>query len=434
MDWTEKQIKYIVAELAEENPLACQALYRIAEIQFSSDVPTMAVSLEENPRLYINLNFCKEHLRTEYDVKTILIHEFLHVLLGHTKRYTETSLLLNIATDAVINAIIHRTFGTLYSNFFRRFYGKNNIAFLLRPPDDEKIRLKKEKISAENLIGLKHGHLQVYNGTLCADDLNELLESLRIIQSADDIIFLGDHSGKSISKENSNLLDGIIKKIKPGLIWGKTRGTAAALEEREIKQIQTVTLSRWKQQTYRILQKCLIGQQGHQQKWQQRDMILPVLNTKDRRAMARFFTSRAIPLVQHATVFPEPVGSASIYLDVSGSMDKEIKQLMALLYLFRGTIQYPLWVFSNDVYPARFRYGKLLYKTSHGTSIQCVFEHLRKHAIQKCLILTDGYFETIRPEDLHGLDRQNIHFLLSAEGSSNKIVSADFSFHQLQPL
>ena len=79
MKWTEKQVRYIVQDMASENALACRALFEISEVVFTEKVRTMAVTLSQNPVLHINLEFCSEYLESENDVKAVLLHEFLHV-------------------------------------------------------------------------------------------------------------------------------------------------------------------------------------------------------------------------------------------------------------------------------------------------------------------------------------------------------------------
>ena len=106
MNWTEQQIKYIIQDFTEENVLACRALFNITDIEFTTKISTMAVTLSKNPVLKINLEFCNNHLTSENDVKAVLLHEFLHVLLLHTLKYKTSNTLLNIALDAIINAII----------------------------------------------------------------------------------------------------------------------------------------------------------------------------------------------------------------------------------------------------------------------------------------------------------------------------------------
>ena len=79
MKWTEKHITGIVSDLAEEDLFACQALFRIARVEFTKRVPTLAVSLSDAPVLYINREFLEKHAHSENDVQAVLMHEFLHV-------------------------------------------------------------------------------------------------------------------------------------------------------------------------------------------------------------------------------------------------------------------------------------------------------------------------------------------------------------------
>ena len=75
-------------------------------------VPTLAVTLhDEPPRLLVNLEFIAEHAASEEDVRAVLLHEFLHVLLSHTGDVREDDRLTNLALDAVINHIMQRELG-----------------------------------------------------------------------------------------------------------------------------------------------------------------------------------------------------------------------------------------------------------------------------------------------------------------------------------
>ena len=84
MNLDESCVEALISELIDENSLACRALLSIARTEFTTDVPTAAVSLGEHPVLRINLDFVRQHCATEQHVKALLVHEFLHVLLRHT--------------------------------------------------------------------------------------------------------------------------------------------------------------------------------------------------------------------------------------------------------------------------------------------------------------------------------------------------------------
>ena len=95
----------IYQELIEENPLAIRAVLKVLHVEFTDEVPTLAVTCEDRPRLLVNLGFVREHCRTEAHVKAVVCHEFLHVLLRHTERFTTLTPAEHLALDAVINAM-----------------------------------------------------------------------------------------------------------------------------------------------------------------------------------------------------------------------------------------------------------------------------------------------------------------------------------------
>ena len=150
--------------------------------------------------------------------------------------------------------------------------------------------------------------------------------------------------------------------------------------------------------------------------------------------MARFKYSGIIPISKNEGTKPAPSQLANIYLDVSGSMSSEIDALISLLYHFRSYIKMPLWVFSNEVVEARFSDGKLEYDSTGGTSIEPVFDHMRKNKIEKSLVVSDGYVETITDFMIRELRRENINVLVSAGGNPGNFMDVRIPYLQLQKL
>ena len=432
MQWTEKQISYIIQDMIEENPLACRALFSISAIEFTEQVPTMAVTLEEKPVLKINPTFCRKHLETENDVKAVLLHEFLHVLLMHTEKYEFSDPLLNIALDAIINAIIFRYKGMDYAGFFVRFYKWELLTFLLRPFDGTMSNF----INSE-WLGI---HEKIYSGKYCADDLYELLKYLKEkinLTQIEYIILLGDHtkeikSGK-ISPQIKGLLDEILKKMDGTLIWNKesSRGTGDTLAD-ESQQILKFKKNKWEQSTLKILKKCLLPDPKVKTELTPDEVILPVLSSLDRRAVARFTYGGLITFSRNERTKLSEGHLAHVYLDVSGSMSNEIDDLISLLHHFRAYLKIPLWAFSNSVEEAKFIQGQFNYKTTSGTSIEPVFDHLRKNKIRKCLIVTDGYVEEITDAMLRKLVRSDINVIISANGNPEKFSKMGIPYFQLE--
>jgi len=430
MNWTEKTIRYTIQDMIEENPLASRAFLTISETVFTDSVPTLAVSMEERPQLKINMDFCNTHIRQENDLKAVLLHEFLHVLLLHTNKYKTNTPLLNLCLDAIINAIIHRCMGSEYSDFFARFYRWEKWTFLLRP-------LKDECFPDEQAKKL---HTKIYDGSYSADELYELLEYLRsknIMINPEKIVLLGDHSeeGKKIPKPMADVLEETLEKMKGVKIWNKSDvAGSGSVGEKKVIDPEKRFRDKWKAAAYPILKKCLLPDPGKRKQFGRGHQNLPVMNGQDTRAMAKASMGSIIPFFNHSCSLPEDRHTATIYLDVSGSMEYEIHLLADLLAAFQPHIKLPLYVFSDKVEEAKFAGGKLEFNTSYGTCLRSVIEHISENKIKKALVVTDGYFDGRDIEMLKTLDKHNVFFLISSLGNSNHMVNYKLDYKILPNL
>jgi len=432
MNWTENQIHFIIQDLIEENPLACSGLFKVSAIEFSNKVDTMAVSIAAKPILYINLDFCRKHLECENDVKAVLLHEFLHVLLLHTEKYSFNSPLLNICLDAIINAIIYRNQGMEYAGFFARFYKWEKLSFLLRPKCNE-MPLEDEWMDI---------HKRIYEGKYCADDLLELLEYLQQkmkIRGAEKIVLLGNHDSNrgTVSSEVSEVLDNVLRKMNGVKIWNKSKAICSGINtDKEYIRVENYLEHKWDTSTFAILKKCLLPDHKRKPVLETGAIASPVLTGSDKRSLSKYLWSGIVPFSVHQTdiYHPGPDEKAHVYLDVSGSMKAEIDRLVNLLYHFRKFIKNPIWVFSNDVKEAFFIRNKLEYITSYGTKIEPVFDHMRANKIKRALIVTDGYVERIPGTMLEGIDSKKIQVLISAEGNPTQFEHNKISYKRLDKL
>ncbi len=128
---TEHEFRAIYLELIDENPLAVRAVLKVLEIEFTSEVPTLAVTCTDAPVLKVNLGFVAKECAQEKHVKALIIHEFLHILLRHTMTRKPITPERHLATDAVINAIIHRQLGADYSGLMSHYYRDEEGIFVL---------------------------------------------------------------------------------------------------------------------------------------------------------------------------------------------------------------------------------------------------------------------------------------------------------------
>jgi hypothetical protein len=179
---TPARFQAIFQELLDENPFAVRATLRILQTEFTPGVPTLAVTCEERPRLLVNLGFVEQHCQTEAHVKALLCHEFLHVLLRHTEQATPLTRARHLATDAVINAIIHRTLGEAYSSLMATYYaGAEGVQRLLRPPAEHELAQMRGMVRRTVSIAERRFEsvwLGLYAGTLNVDDMDSVAQEV----------------------------------------------------------------------------------------------------------------------------------------------------------------------------------------------------------------------------------------------------------------
>ena len=102
---------------------------------------------------------------------------FLHVLLCHTEDKLPLTPARHIALDAVINAIIHRTFGPPFSSMMSRYYADaDDIRRILRPMNREELDCSAKFRS--QLPSWAQAWEALYAGLLIADDIETLADRL----------------------------------------------------------------------------------------------------------------------------------------------------------------------------------------------------------------------------------------------------------------
>src|SRR5439155_5657104 len=186
MQIDEKYFRNVLRDLIDESPLACRGVFGVCGIEFTEQVETLAVTLGKPSVLEVNLKFLREHCSSERHVKAVLVHEFIHVLLRHTERIPLMTPLLNLALDAVINAIIHRRLGPGYSEFLSLYYkDAQGVARLLRPMTGNDEHRHRE-LGRQNRLVDKRQEFEllsvwraVHKGDLVADDVYELVRKLQ---------------------------------------------------------------------------------------------------------------------------------------------------------------------------------------------------------------------------------------------------------------
>lgn len=411
MEIDEKLFRAITLETIEENPLACRAALAVDRVEFSGEVETLSVSLGRRSVLRANPDFIRRHCATEKHVKALLVHEYLHVALGHTINFGAMTPELNVALDAVINAVIHRKLGGEYSSMMASYYGQaTGLLSVLRPMDDGVRRAAnaaaREGRPVDPLVSL---HAALYNGTALADDILSIARDLggrRIPRLRDGRpSLLGDHSGSIVRGGGEG--EGAGRRLRGALACLDGCGVFRDPHSTRPQVLRpTVSVDHipgaWKNSTLSILRRLLTDDPGGGiPEDHETHHFLPVPNCADRRGSLRALWNPIIPEIRWTTANRRRRSSVQVYLDVSASMGSVLGHLVRLLHEFGGHVRRPLWAFSTQVSEASIVAGELRTGTTGGTSLSCVYEHLRKTSPRKALIITDGYVEgTIPPSPL----------------------------------
>ena len=448
---TPKHFDALLQELVDENPFAIRAALRILKVEFTEDIPTLAVTCETQPRLLVNLSFLRSHASTETKVKAVIIHEFLHVLLRHTEGRLPLTPARHIAFDAVINSIIHRQYGEAYSSMMADYYAESQgLKKLLRPMNEVEQKWFEKNETFAPTFALAWNAL--YEGKLIADDIENLAETISgfLFQkqggrsvgpfslqegSMDISDLLGNHAdlGQEAEGELAKALESALEQMNGHGIWRspRERGIGGRLAD-TLFAAKNMPMKRWEAKTMAVIKKFVTpdrqSRARREELWSYR---VPVLSPGDRRAFLRAQWSPFLPESSWEGQRLKQSGTAQVYLDVSGSMDHEMGLIIGLLNRLGRHIRRPFWAFSNEVSPAVIERGNLKTATTGGTSMACVLEHVSRTRPDAAIIITDGYIEALDRRLVTKAAGTRLHVLVTRDGNPNLIKRAGLAYTQL---
>lgn len=115
---------------------AIRGLMRPMDIVETEDISAAAVECQASPQMLINPTFVEQWAETPEKLLVVVMHELHHVLLGHTRLFPRATPVNNFVFDAVINALLCRSYLQRASmSFFTGFYRDDRFPeCFLRPP------------------------------------------------------------------------------------------------------------------------------------------------------------------------------------------------------------------------------------------------------------------------------------------------------------
>ena len=395
---SEREIKERLLGIVPIGSLHMYEFLKLMDIKFDSEITkTACVTCASRPVLYLNKEFVETHCKTDEHLFMLVMHELYHIILGHTRLYDGGSIVENIAFDAIINSILCKTFkDRKYTSFFEKLNSDESFPGCLLRPMGEKTP-KEYKPILHNLYDTDSGtYYEVFKVLL--NDIDKLGVNFIIIGSHDET---GMNKNPLIKK----LLDKAIAKWPIEMIDRMERGMSGNPDE---KQINLLNAKKERiQKMNKLLKKAgmlsninALSNRVHVENvYEDASTFIP--NYKDRTSVAKksLYGSDVIiynTQLSNRKLVRDRKLNTLIYLDVSGSVDAELKEMIPLLLYPYKNGECKLYVFSTKVYETKYKdFKNCKYKTTGGTDVNCIFEHYsklnEKDKAKKILILTDGY-------------------------------------------
>lgn len=402
---------------------------KLMDIRFAEEeTKSAAVTCTSRPELLLNKAFVDAYCKTDEHLFMLVMHELYHIILGHThlfKRHTDID---NIAFDAVINAILCRMFpGEEYVSFFTSINSDETFPGCILRPIGNRTPLKYIPV-LKNLYYTNTGtYFEVYE--CITNELEEMLKNGQI-----KYVLLGNHEDNNDDMNNpllKKMLDKVISKWPREMIVNG-RDLGGELEDKTIEFAKAERNAQNKMK--RLLRKSGVIQGSVSKRkmsiqYVQEDATLVTPDCKDRTLLTKSIIYEQ-PLLYNSSLINSKVVRDSnvqslVYLDVSGSVVDDINHFAPLLLKPYKNKECLLFAFSTIVLPVSyldFRKGK--YKSTGGTSLNCIFEHYfslpKKKQTKKVLILTDGETGKVADDYYQKIKQQKIEVYCGLFGRYTK--------------
>lgn len=398
------ELKERIFNLIPTNHIGYFSLLGLLHIGFSEEVKTAAVDLGRRGMLRINPTFFKKHCFTDERLTMLVLHELMHILLGHTRLYRRVTTAQNIAFDAVINAHICRLLPEPeYTAFFRDFYRDDRLPeALLRPPAGWSDGQPEWKLTGEALSV----HRALYDQQdvdITTMEVLQLVEQL-ISRKQITVFLLGSHGSGT---DSESVDPSLMRKIRELVAeWPRELVKSGRDDggKRIEEQIQLRDSNRRVVRTIRRALLSLVEAYGTPVRQFRGEGAVPALlpwrTTTDRRGIVAEQLPSAPPRVfwsgnlsgRQKTWHEVP----TVYIDVSGSMSRILPVLYSALLPLRQYIAPQIMLFSTELERIPFAQLKQgIVCSTYGTNISCVTRDIIERKIRKALILTDGWVGAI---------------------------------------
>ena len=361
----------------------------ITEVREDPDCPTAGI--RKDGRLVYNPRFVAERIGSKEDLFCLIFHELLHPMFGHF--IYKSGRIENIAADAVINAVTSMIYARPSGGggLFKKIHEPRGLSGLMRP-ESQMSHSRYQKLYEKLYWRHTRNETPISTG--------ELIQALKLLSEREDlecIMLLGSHGdgeeqqGEGLEGLSSEELGRIAQDIKKSVVttMGQMAGQSDLLVAMLMEALRThLTMRKALLQRFATKRKIDRFKEAFQVR---RVCVSPIPLRPSKRDLVMLAAGQP-PFYYHNQV--SRVGrrdrGLAIYLDVSGSVNEHLPQILGILRGLRREIT-SIFQFSNKVVEIPFEAllaGRL--DTTFGTDFDCIAESVIERKFEKAIIITDG--------------------------------------------
>lgn len=362
----------------------------IKQIREDRGHPTAGITAKGE--LIYNPEFVNNYVTFKEDLFSLIFHEILHPLFGHFIHGEGE--LENIAADAVINAVIT----TLYpdasgnGNLFKKVHSPEGLAGLMRP---------QSRMHGSSFYAV---YSKLYYAQCASERMTtgELIRTLKIFVPTVplySVLLIGTHASGN-KNASSGTCPGLSGEILERVLEDVRQSLKRQIQQASGYSAYLVDMVLEALHSHRTIRRLLLQQFVTRQKLdcfqtpghRKRNFSSPLPLHPSKRDLVLLAADLYPTRFRNQMQLPKPKKQGiAIYLDVSGSVEQYLPQIIGILANYKQEIQ-TLFLFSNKAVETSFHNllkGNI--KTTGGTDFNCVAESILERGFERAVIITDGY-------------------------------------------
>jgi len=382
------------------------------------DESCATASIDGEGVMRYNPDFVQRYFTGEADLFSLIIHEIMHPMFGHFVHGPGE--LENLGADIVINASITMLFSEASDNgsLFKKLYPPIGGEALLRPGS---------KMRGSRFASL---YWKFYDNNTREEWLStgEVIQTLQILLPRNEFgntLLLGTHGAPAGNEKKmkpvpvetlSRLAEDLKKSVRS--VHGLRAGNDCAIYSLLMAVLKShITIKRKMLEGFATKQKM----DAFRTFSVRRSAVQSPIPLRPSKRDIVLLAAGIVPFHYHNQIQTPTVHQHGlpIYLDVSGSVNEYLPQIIGVLNDLRQEIR-TIFLFSNKVIEVPFKsllQGAI--STTLGTDFDCIAESVLDERFDKAVIFTDGY-ANIADHNVAALQARNVKMLTVLFGNKTE--------------